>query len=94
MPSVTIPLHAARRSAPSWIVTVAVALVPVLAAADHLGGVGAVRGGGLDWISWLLVAGAVAAVSLAAWAFFAPDRTDGRADPPPPDRSEREPPAR
>ena len=29
-------------------------------------------------MSWLLVAGAVAAVGLAAWAFFAPDRPAAR----------------
>jgi len=72
----------------------ALALVPTLASADHVGAVGAARGGGLDWTSWLLVAGAVAAVSLAAWAFFAPDRSDRRSDPPSSDRSESEPPAR
>jgi hypothetical protein len=84
MPPVKALLRAASRSAPIRIATIAVALAPTLAAADHLGAVGAARGGGLDWTSWLLVAGAVAAVGLAAWAFFAPDRSDARADPPEP----------
>jgi hypothetical protein len=93
MPPEKVPFRAVRRSAPPWIATVALTLVPALAAADHLGPVGAVRGG-LDWTSWLLVAGAVAAVSLAAWAFFAPDRSDGRAEPPAADPPKSEPPAR
>ena len=82
MPRLKVLLRAAGRSAPIRIATVAVALAPALAGADHLGPVGAARGGGLDWTSWLLVAGAVAAVGLAAWAFFAPDRGDERGDPP------------
>jgi hypothetical protein len=86
-------LRTAGRSAPTWIVTAAFGLLPDLVTADHLGPVGPARGG-LDWTSWLLVVGAVAAVGLAAWAFFAPDRPDGRAGPPPPDRSESEPPVR
>lgn len=94
MPLPKALFRAMGRAAPRWITPVAFALVPTLSAADHLGPVGAARGGGLDWTSWLLVAGAVAAVGLAAWAFFAPDRSDGRADPPAPDRSESEPPAR
>jgi hypothetical protein len=94
MPFLKVLLHAVGRSARRWIPPVAFAFVPTLAAADHLGPVGAARGGGLDWMSWLLVAGAVAAVSLAAWAFFAPDRSDRRADPPAGDRSESEPPTR
>ena len=84
MPPLKVLLRAPGRSAPIRIATVAVALVPTLAAADHLGPVGAARGGGLDWTSWLLVAGAVAAVGLAAWAFFAPDRSDERGEPPTP----------
>jgi len=86
-------LRVAGRSALIWIATVAFALVPALATADHFGPVGP-RGGGLDWTSWLLVAGAVAAVSLAAWAFFAPDRTDGQVDPPSLDQPKSGPPAR
>ena len=94
MPPVKVLHRATGRTALTWIATVAFALTPALAAADHLGPVGAARGGALDWTSWLLVAGAVAAVSLAAWAFFAPDRPDGPADPPSPDQSKSEPPAR
>ena len=86
-------LHAPGRSARTWTATAVFGLLPDLVSADHLGSVGPARGG-LDWTSWLLVAGAVAAVSLAAWAFFAPDRSDRRSDPPSPDRTESEPPAR
>ena len=50
-------------------------LVTALATADH--GVPTPARGGLGWMSWFLVAGAVIAVSLAAWAFFAPDRPEG-----------------
>jgi hypothetical protein len=82
MPPVKVLLRAFGRSALIRIATLAAALVPTLAAADHFGAVGAARGGGLDWTSWLLVAGAVAAAGLAAWAFFAPDRSDERGDPP------------
>lgn len=91
-PLITL-LHAPGRSARTWIATGVFGLLPDLVSADHLGSVGPARGG-LDWTSWLLVVGAVAAVSLAAWAFFAPDRPDGRSASPPPDRSESEPPAR
>jgi hypothetical protein len=59
--------------------------------ADHGGPVSGK--GGLDWMTWLMLAGAVVAVSLAAWAFFAPDRTDSRGKPTA-DASEPEPPAR
>jgi LPXTG-motif cell wall-anchored protein len=31
---------------------------------------------GVDWTTWLLIAGAVAAVGLGAWAFLAPDRAE------------------
>ena len=94
----TMPLpkalfRAMGRSALHCIAPAVFALAPTFAAADHAGPVGAARGGGLDWTSWLLVAGAVAAVGLAAWAFFAPDRSDDRAGPPAPGRSESEPPA-
>ena len=58
-----------------WIVVAVVLLTTALAQADH--GVPAAARGGFDWTTWLLVAGAVAAVGLAAWAFFAPDRLDG-----------------
>jgi len=94
MPSPKVLLRAVRDSALGLIAAVGLALVPGAASADHLGPVGAARGGGLDWTSWLLVAGAVAAVSLAAWAFFAPDRPEGPDKPPSPDRSKSEPPAR
>jgi hypothetical protein len=57
-----------------WIVLAVCLLVTALATADH--GVPAPARSGLGWMSWLLVAGAVVAVSLAAWAFFAPDRPE------------------
>lgn len=94
MPPPKVQSRVAGRCVSSSIATVAFALVPTLAAADHFGPVGAARGGGLDWTSWLVVAGAVAAVGLAAWAFFAPDRPDNRGAQPSPDQSKSEPPAR
>jgi hypothetical protein len=75
-----------------WIVTAVVLLTTALALADH--GVPASARSGFDWTTWLLVAGAVAAVSLAAWAFFAPDRPEDRPRPAAPDRPEPEPPPR
>ena len=92
MPALRVLFHADGRSATRWIATLFCGLIPGLAAADH--GVPALPPRtGLDWTSWLLVAGAVAAVSLAAWAFFAPDRTEARPDVTAPGGSEREPPA-
>jgi len=60
--------------------------------ADH--GVPAPARTGLGWTFWLLVAGAIVAVSLAAWAFFAPDRPEGRSGPTPQDGPEPESPIR
>jgi hypothetical protein len=59
-----------------WIVTAVCLLATARALADH--GVPAPARSGLGWMSWLLVGGAVIAVGLAAWAFFAPDRPEGR----------------
>ena len=53
-------------------VTVLPSLGATLVFADH--GVPSPARTGFGWMSWLLVAGAVIAVGLAAWAFFAPDR--------------------
>jgi hypothetical protein len=75
-----------------WIVIAVVLLTTALALADH--GVPASARSGFDWTTWLLVAGAVAAVSLAAWAFFAPDRPEDRPRPTAPDRPESQPPTR
>ena len=80
MPPLRVLFRAAGRSATRWIATVFFGLTPGLAAADH-GAPALPPRSGLDWTSWLLVAGAVAAVSLAAWAFFAPDRTEARPGP-------------
>jgi hypothetical protein len=85
-------LRAAGRFASRWIATAFCGLIPGLAGADHGAPVLPPRTG-LDWMSWLLVAGAVAAVGLAAWAFFAPDRAAARPGSTPPDRSEPERPA-
>ena len=52
-------------------------LAPGLVAADHGAPVLPPKTG-VDWTTWLLVAGAVAAVGLAAWAFLAPDRAESR----------------
>lgn len=93
MPPLRIRFRAAGRSATRWIATVFFGLTPGLAAADH-GAPALPPRTGLDWTSWLLIAGAVAAVSLAAWAFFAPDRTEARPDPSAPGGSEPEPPVR
>jgi drug/metabolite transporter (DMT)-like permease len=75
-----------------WIVTAVVLLTAALAFADH--GIPASARSGFDWTTGLLVAGAMAAVSLAAWAFFAPDRPEDRPTPTAPDRPEPEPPTR
>ena len=53
------------------------ALAPALAAADHGAPVLPPKTG-VDWTTWLLIVGAVAAVGLAAWAFLAPDRGESR----------------
>jgi hypothetical protein len=92
MPPPRILLRAAGRSVTNWIATAVVWLSASLALADH--GVPLPAKGGLDWTSWLLIAGAVAAVSLAAWAFFAPDRGEPRPGPTAPGGSEPEPPSR
>jgi hypothetical protein len=60
-----------------WIVLAVCLLVTALASADH--GVPPPPRGGLGWLVWLLIVGAVAAVGLAAWAFFAPDRPESDA---------------
>jgi hypothetical protein len=73
-----------------WIVMAVCLLATAPTLADH--GVPAPARSGLGWMSWLLVGGAVIAVGLAAWAFFAPDRPDGR--PGASRRDEPEPPAR
>jgi hypothetical protein len=64
------------------------ALLPTLAAADH--GTPAARTAGGGWITWVLVAGALVAVVLAAWSVFAPERPAGpgeQAGDRPPDRA-------
>ena len=91
MPRLSPFVHPVRRIAVGWLVTVALGLAPGLSAADHGGPVGPKSG--FDWMTWLLIAGAVAAVSLAAWAFFAPERPAARRAATAPNRSEPEPPA-
>jgi hypothetical protein len=84
--------RALRRLPKRWIATAALGLIPALASADHTG-LPPIKSG-LDWMTWLLIAGAIAAVGLAAWAFFAPDRPEAQPGPPPPERSKSEPPGR
>ncbi len=79
---------AARAPGPRRLATalVALALLPLDAAADH---VAPPVTTGLGWTTWLLIAGAVAAVALAAWAFFAPDRPEPPRDASAPPRERR-----
>jgi hypothetical protein len=92
MPPLKVPLRAAGRAATGWIATAVPGLTAGLAMADH--GLPAPARTGLDWMSWLLLVGAIAAVSLAAWVFFAPDRAETRRGPTAPGGSEPEPPTR
>ena len=80
MPRPRKPARAVTRFVARWLATTALGLVPAAAVADHFAPVSPKRG--FDWMTWLLVAGAVAAVGLAAWAFFAPERSDSRAEGP------------
>jgi hypothetical protein len=91
-PPLWTTLRAAGRFATRWIAVVGLGLAPALASADH-GGLPPLKSG-LDWTTWLLIVGAIAAVGIAAWAFFAPDRPEGRPGSTPPDRSESESPRR
>jgi len=69
------------------------ALAPGLAAADHGAPVLPPRTGA-DWTTWALVAGAVAAVGLAAWAFLAPDRRESGGESASSEGAEPRPPTR
>ena len=73
-----------------WIVMAVCALTTAPAMADH--GVPLPARSGLGWMTWVLIGGAVVAVGLAAWAFFAPDRPEGVPGSSAPDGAE--PPAR
>jgi hypothetical protein len=92
MPSCIDLLVAAGRFGPGSTLTVLLPLAARRAFADH--GVPAVPRGGFGWLSWLLVAGAVVAVGLAAWAFFAPDDKDKTGGAARSDRPRVEPPIR
>jgi hypothetical protein len=93
MPSCKDLFAAAGRFGPGRLTLPALLLLAVpLAFADH--GVPGPSRAGFGWMSWLLVAGAVIAVALAAWAFFAPDRADGPSEPPTRDGSLPKPPRR
>jgi len=83
-----MPARAFTRFVARWLATTTLGLVPTVALADHFAPVSPT--GGFDWMTWLLVAGAVVAVGLAAWAFFAPERSDSRADHPGPEPAESE----
>ena len=94
MPPFRVLVRAAGRSATGWFATAVFVLVSGLAGADH-GAPALPPRTGFDWTSWLLIGGAIAAVSLAAWAFVAPDRPAARPSPPgstSPDGSEPESP--
>jgi hypothetical protein len=88
MPHPRMPARAVARLAVRWLATIALGFVARAALADHFAPVSPKRG--FDWMTWLLVAGAVAAVGLAAWAFFAPERPASRAEQPGPDPAEPE----
>ena len=92
MPPPRILPHVVGRSVIRWIAAGVVWLHASLVTADH--GVPLPAKGGLGWTSWLLIAGAVAAVSLAAWAFFAPERGEPHPGPKAPDALPSEPPNR
>ena len=67
MPPLGMPPRAAGRSRSRWAATAGIWLTPALVLADH-GVPASAQGGGLGWVSWLLIGGAVSAVCLAAWA--------------------------
>jgi LPXTG-motif cell wall-anchored protein len=93
MPSIRDFLAATGSLRAGWTAATLLLVGLPLAWADH--GVPAPARTGSSWMSWLLVAGAVVAVGLAGWAFFAPDRGDaGPQDPAPPGRASAEPPPR
>jgi drug/metabolite transporter (DMT)-like permease len=94
MPSCKDLLVVTGRFGRALTATVLLSLGATLVFADH--GVPSPARTGFGWMSWLLVAGAVIAVGLAAWAFFAPDREPNRGEPPDRTRPETraEPPAR
>src|SRR5262245_46780483 len=77
MPPIGRPFRALRGSVARGIVAALCWLATRLAGADH-GGPASPARTGFDWTSWLLIGGAVAAVCLAAWAFFAPAQPDER----------------
>lgn len=83
MPHPRMPARAVTRVVARSLETTALGLIPRAALADHFSPVSPKLG--FDWMTWLLVAGAVAAVGLAAWAFFAPERPASRAERPGPD---------
>ena len=92
MPPRKDPLVTTGRVGAGLALAVALAASARLASADHP--IAPPPAGGFGWLSWLLVAGAVVAVGLAAWAFFAPDDDDAPSGPAPTDRTGLEPPAR
>jgi LPXTG-motif cell wall-anchored protein len=77
MPPSRVTFRAAGSLAIRWTVMAFFTLAPALVAADHGAPVLPPKTG-VDWTTWLLIAGAVAAVGLAAWAFLAPDRAESR----------------
>src|SRR5262245_45105482 len=93
MPPSRISLRAAWGPAIRWMLTGFFLGAPGLAAADHAAPVLPPKTG-VDWTTWLLIVGAVAAVGLAAWAFLAPDRAESPGASAGPKGAEPRPPAR
>ena len=77
MPLSRVTFRAAGSFAIRWTVMAFLTLAPGLVAADHGAPVLPPKTG-VDWTTWLLIGGAVAAIGLAAWAFLAPDRAESR----------------
>ena len=92
MPPSRVSLRAAWGPAIRWMLTAFFWVAPGLAAADHTAPVLPPKTG-VDWTTWLLIVGAVAAVGLAAWAFLAPDRTESHGGSAAPKGAEPRPPA-
>jgi hypothetical protein len=92
MPALRHLFEAVWRFGGRWVAAAVLWSPRAAAWADH--GVPTAAQSGFGWMSWLLVTGAVAAVGLAAWAFFAPDRPEDDAGPGRREKPASEPPVR